>query len=104
MATDKDYLQYVLEQFSITEDVTYRPMMGEYLLYYKGKLIGGVYDDRMLIKITPASEKRLSGAPRELPYGGGKEMLLLDLDGRDDLPELLEELYQDLPEPKKKHR
>lgn len=102
MATGKDYLQYVMEQLTPIGDITYRPMMGEYVLYYKGKVIGGIYDNRVLIKITPSSLRLLPDAPREIPYDGAKEMLLLDFEGREDLRDLLDALYEDLPEPKKK--
>lgn len=102
MATSKDYLQYLMEQVSPVGGITYRPMMGEYVLYYKGKVIGGIYDNRVLIKITPASLAFLPDAPREIPYDGAKEMLLLDFEGREDLRELLDDLYDSLPAPKQK--
>ena len=102
MASSKEYLDYVLENISDSE-VTYRPMMGEYLLYVRGKLFGGVYDDRFLVKITPSSERLLGGAPRVFPYEGAKEMLLVaNIEDRANLGELVNALYTDLPAPKKK--
>lgn len=102
MASSKEYLDYVLENISDSE-VTYRPMMGEYLLYVRGKLFGGVYDDRFLVKITPSSERLLGGAPRVFPYEGAKEMLLVEnIEDRANLGELVNALYTDLPAPKKK--
>ena len=102
MASSKEYLEYVLESF-MDGDVTYRPMMGEYLLYYRGKLFGGVYDDRLLVKVTKAAETLLSTAPLVLPYEGAKAMLLVeDIEDRALLHELLTALYNSLPAPKKK--
>ena len=102
MASSKEYLEYVLESFR-DGDVTYRPMMGEYLLYYRGKLFGGVYDDRLLVKVTPSAEKVLRSAPRAIPYEGAKEMLLVeDIEDREMLRALLDALYVDLPAPKNK--
>ena len=101
MASSKEYLEYVLESFR-DGDVTYRPMMGEYLLYYRGKLFGGVYDDRLLVKVTKAAETLLSSAPRAIPYEGAKEMLLVeDIEDHALLRELLETLYNSLPAPKR---
>ena len=102
MASSKEYLEYVLESFR-DGDVTYRPMMGEYLLYYRGKLFGGVYDDRLLVKVTKSAETLLSSAPRAIPYEGAKEMLLVeDIEDRETLGALLDILYRDLPAPKKR--
>ena len=102
MASSKDYLEYILENLADAE-VTYRPMMGEYLLYYRGKLFGGIYDDRFLVKITKSADALLSDAPRVLPYEGAKEMLLVEeIEDGAFLHELLDALYADLPAPKKK--
>ena len=91
MASSKEYLTYILEQLSETEGVRYRPMMGEYILYCGGKVVGGIYDDRLLVKVTGTALRMLPDAPRELPYPGGKEMLLVeDIENRSFLQELLE--------------
>ena len=90
MASSKDYLAFLLEQFPDDGSVTYKPMMGEFLLYYRGKLFGGIYDDRFLVKPTKAALAALPDAKRELPYPGAKEMLLVEeIDDRDSLAELL---------------
>ncbi len=102
MASTKEYLDYVLEQLSGLEDVRYRAMMGEYILYYRDKVVGGVYDDRLLVKITPGARALLPDAPAETPYPGAREMLLADVDDRELLEELLPKLYDELPEQKKK--
>lgn len=102
MASTKEYLDYVLEQLSGLEDVRYRAMMGEYILYYRDKVVGGVYDDRLLVKITPGARALLPDAPAEMPYPGAREMLLADVDDRELLEELLPKLYDELPEQKKK--
>ncbi len=91
MASGREYLEYVLEQFAGTEGLRYRPMMGEYLLYCRGKLVGGIYDDRLLIKPTKAALALLPEAPREAPYPGGKPMLLVtEMENKSLLRELLE--------------
>ena len=91
MASSKEYLEYVLEQLSEVEGLRYRPMMGEYLIYCRGKLVGGVYDDRLLVKPTKSACALLPDAPREEPYPGGKPMLLVtEMDNKPLLRELLE--------------
>ena len=91
MASSKEYLEYVLEQLSEVEGLRYRPMMGEYLIYCRGKLVGGVYDDRLLVKPTKSACALLSDAPREEPYPGAKPMLLVtETDNKPLLRELLE--------------
>ena len=90
MASSKDYLAFVLDQFA-NPDVSYKPMMGEFLLYYKGKLFGGIYDDRFLVKPTKAALAFLPDAKREIPYPGAKEMLLVEeIDDREFLAKLLQ--------------
>lgn len=90
MASNKDYLAFLLDQFPDDGSVTYKPMMGEFLLYYRGKLFGGIYDDRFLVKPTKAALAALPNAKRELPYPGAKEMLLVEeVDDKDFLAELL---------------
>ncbi len=105
MASSKEYLDFILEQLSGLEEITYRAMMGEYILYYKGKIIGGIYDDRLLVKPVKAAVDLMPDATFELPYEGAKEMLLVDdVDNRDFLAELFNAMYEELPLPKKKDR
>lgn len=100
MASSKGYLEFILEQLSGTEGVTFRPMMGEYILYVRGRVVGGIYDDRFLVKPTASAQAMMPGAARELPYDGAKEMLLVDNpEDREFLQKLMEALYNDLPEP-----
>ena len=98
MASCKEYLDYVMEQLSELEGITYRAMMGEYIIYYQGKIIGGIYDNRFLVKPVPAARKRMPDAPYELPYEGAKEMLLVEeLDDRAFLADLLNAMADELP-------
>lgn len=103
MASSKEYLDFILEQFSELDDVTCRAMMGEYIIYYRGKIVGGIYDDRLLVKPTKTATAMMPNADMELPYEGAKEMLLVDdVDNKEFLRELLETMYEELPAPKKK--
>ena len=103
MASGKEYLDFILEQLSGLENVTYRAMMGEYILYWRGKIIGGIYDDRFLVKPTKSAVAMMPDAGREIPYDGAKEMLLVDnVDNREFLAELLTAMYEELPAPGKK--
>ena len=103
MASSKEYLAFILDQLSDLDGVTYRAMMGEYILYYRGKIVGGLYDDRFLVKPTPSAERLMPQAPRERPYEGAKEMLLVDcVDDRSFLNELLPLLWEELPAPGKR--
>lgn len=103
MASSKEYLDFILEQLSELDDVTYRAMMGEYIIYYRGKIVGGIYDDRLLVKPTKSAVVMMPKADMELPYEGAKEMLLVDdMDNKEFLRELLEAMYEELPTPKKK--
>ena len=103
MASTSGYLEYVLEQLSDVEGVTYRAMMGEYILYCRGKIFGGVYDDRLLVKPTASAAALLPDAEREQPYPGAKEMLLVEsVDDRAFLKELVESMWEELPSPKGK--
>lgn len=105
MSSSKDYLEYVLDQLSDLEDISSRAMMGEYIIYYRGKIIGGIYDDRFLVKPVKAAIAMMPNAERELPYEGAKEMLLVErLDDREFLKDLLESMYEELPAPKKNKR
>ena len=103
MASSKEYLDFILEQLSDLNEVSYRAMMGEYIIYYRGKVVGGIYDDRFLVKPTKSAVAMMPNADKELPYDGAKEMLLVDdVDNKEFLRELLEALYGELPAPKKK--
>jgi TfoX/Sxy family transcriptional regulator of competence genes len=105
MASSKEYLEFILGQLSGLEDITYRAMMGEYILYYKGKIEGGIYDDRLLVKPVKAAIAYMPAALYELPYEGAKEMLLVDeVDDRDYLTGLFEAIYAELPTPKPKKK
>ena len=103
MASGKDYLDFILDQLSELEEITFRQMMGEYILYYKGKVIGGIYDDRFLVKQTKSALAIMPDADLELPYEGSKEMILVDdVENKEFLKELIEAMYGELPAPKKK--
>ena len=103
MASSKDYLQFVLEQLSELQEITYRAMMGEFIIYYRGKIVGGIYDDRLLVKPVKSAISLMPDANYELPYEGAKEMLLVnDVDSKDFLTRLFNAVYNDLPAPKKK--
>lgn len=105
MASKKEYLEFVLEQLSQLEGITYKAMMGEFILYYQGRIFGGIYDDRFLVKPTESAKRLMPAAPLELPYEGAKPMLLVeDIDDRDFLCGLVEAMFDDLPEPKKKKK
>ena len=93
MASSKEYLDFILEQLSELDDISYRAMMGEYIFYYRGKIIGGIYDDRFLVKPTKSAVAMMPNADMELPY---------DVDNKEFLTELLEAMYSELPAPKKK--
>ena len=103
MASTKEYLDFILEQLSMLDKITFKAMMGEYIIYYKGKIAGGIYDDRFLVKNVKAAKEKMPDAPLELPYEGAKEMLLVDnVDDREFLRDLLEAMYDELPAPKKR--
>ena len=103
MASSKEYLIFILEQLSGLDDITYRAMMGEYILYYRERVIGGIYDDRFLVKPVRAAVNLMPNAEMEVPYEGAKGMLLVDdVDDREYLVKLLEAMYDELPERKKK--
>ena len=105
MASDRGYLDYILEQLSGLEDISYRAMMGEFILYYRGKVFGGIYDNRFLIKPVKAAKEMIPDAQYELPYEGAGEMILVEeTDNRAFLCELIEAMYDDLPAPKKKKK
>ena len=103
MASSKEYLDFVLEQLSELDGVSFRPMMGEYVLYCQGRVFGGIYDDRFLVKPVKAALERMPDALREVPYEGAKEMLLVDrIEDRDFLRELIGAMLPELPAPKPK--
>lgn len=106
MASTKEYLNYVLEQLGDVRDVSHRAMMGEYILYVQGKVFGGIYDNRLLIKPTKSARELLPDAPMELPYEGSKTMLLLveELDDRALLTQVVTAMAEELPMPKKRKR
>ncbi len=105
MTSSKEYLEYILEQLSDLEDISHRAMMGEYIIYYRAKIVGGIYDDRFLVKPVPAARTLMPNADMELPYEGAKEMLLVDnLEDKEFLKELLEAMYEELPAPRKKQK
>jgi TfoX/Sxy family transcriptional regulator of competence genes len=103
MASSKEYLDFILEQLSELDDISYRAMMGEFIIYYRGKVVGGIYDDRFLVKPTKSALTMMPNTEMELPYDGAKEMLLVDdVDNREFLTELLAAMYSELSAPKKK--
>lgn len=103
MASGREYLDYILDQLSALEGVSWRAMMGEFILYYNGKIFGGIYDDRLLVKPTPAALAMMPGAEREKPYEGAKDMLLVgETDDRAFLEALLTAMDEELPAPKKR--
>ena len=105
MASTNQYLEFVLDLLGELEDVAHRRMMGGYVLYYRGKVIGGIYrGDRFLLKVTPASERLLPDAPRATPYEGAKEMLLVEAKDRDTLHDVVEAMWEELPAPKKRKK
>ncbi len=103
MASSKSYLEFIMDQLSGLDGISWRAMMGEYILYYKGKIVGGIYDDRFLVKLTKSAVSMMPKATKELPYEGAKEMLLVDdVDDRSFLEALLTTIYEELPQQKKK--
>ena len=103
MASSKEYLNFILEQLSGLDGITHRAMMGEYILYYRGKIVGGIYDDRLLVKPIKAALALMPDAPCECPYEGAKEMLLVEnVDDSTFATKLFEAMYEELPAPKKK--
>ena len=98
MASRKEYLNFIIEQLSELDDISYRAMMGEYIIYYRGRVVGGIYDDRFLVKPTKSAAAMMPNAELELPNDGAKEMLLVDdVDNKEFLRELLEAMYPELP-------
>ena len=105
MASSREYLQFILEQLSELEDIGHRAMMREYIIYYRGKVAGGIYDDRLLVKKVDAAVRYMPSAVSEPPYEGAKEMLVVDnVDDKQYLAGLFEAMYPELPEPKPKKK
>ena len=102
MASSKEYLQFVLEQLSALTDVSYRPMMGEYVLYHRGIVVGGVYDDRFLLKPTKSALRLMPDAPKDIPYPGAKEMLVADVDDAELVCRAVEAIAAELSVSKRK--
>lgn len=103
MASSKEYLDFILEQLSEWEEISYKAMMGEYIVYYRGKIVGGIYDDRFLVKPFKSAIAYMPNAKYESPYDGAKEMLLVDdVDNKNYLTGLFNAMYDELPAPKPK--
>lgn len=103
MASTKNYLDFILGQLSDLDEISYRAMMGEYIIYYRGKIVGGIYDDRFLVKPVKSAISLMPDATFESPYDDAKEMILVDnVDDKHFLTELLNAMYDELPSPKKK--
>lgn len=101
MASSKDYLNFILEQLSELDGITYRAMMGEFIIYYQNKIIGGIYDDRLLVKDVRSARELMPDAPLELPYDGAKKMILVtEVDDKDFLNNLITSVYEELPDRK----
>lgn len=102
MASSNEYLQFILEQLSGLEEITYRAMMGEFIIYYRGKIVGGIYDDRLLVKPTDSAIRYMPSAAYQLPYDGAKEMLVVDdVDDKEYLEGLFKAMFTELPEARK---
>lgn len=103
MATSKSYLAFILEQLSGLDGITHRAMMGECILYYRGRIAAYLCDDRLLVRPVAAARALLPDAPREAPYEGAKELLLVEnVDDRAFLAQLFQAMYDELPAPKRK--
>lgn len=105
MASSKEYLNFMIEQLSGLDEITHRSMMGEYIIYFRGKIAAYICDDRFLVKPVKAAVELMPDAARELPYEGAKEMLLVDrVDDKEFLEGLFNAMYDELPAPKSKKR
>ena len=105
MASSREYLEFIMEQLSELDDVSYRAMMGEYIIYYRGRIVGGIYDNRFLVKPTKSAAAMMPDADIEMPYEGAKPMLLVDeVDNKEFLNKLLEAMYPELPAQKIKKK
>ena len=105
MASSKEYLSFILGQLSELEEITYRAMMGVFIIYYRGRIVGGIYDNRLLVKPVKAAIRYMPTAPYEVPYEGAKEMLLVEeVDNKEFLTGLFRAMYEELPTPKPKKK
>lgn len=105
MASSKEYLEFVLGQLAELDEITYRAMMGEFIIYYRGKIVGGIYDDRLLVKTVKSAIDYMPEVLYELPYEGAKEMLLVEeVDNREFLTGLFQAMFEELPTPKTKKK
>ncbi|OBR95495.1 MULTISPECIES: TfoX/Sxy family protein [Clostridium] len=105
MASSQEYLDFIIGQLDTLNNISYRKMMGEYILYFQGKIFGGIYDDRFLVKITKSSKQLMLGGTEELPYDGAKPMLLVhNVDNKELLYKLITEMYEELSYPKVKKK
>ena len=105
MASRKEYLDFILEQLSDLGEISYKSMMGEYIIYYRGKIVGGIYDDRFLVKPVKSAIAYMQNLKYELPYDGAKKMLLVDdVDNKEFLTSLFNSMYNELPAPKPKKK
>ncbi len=103
MASTKNYLDFILGQLADIDEISYRAMMGEYIIYHRGKIVGGIYDDRFLVKPVKSAISLMPDATFEIPYDGAKEMILVDnIDNKEFLTKLFNVMYDELPAPKKK--
>lgn len=103
MSSSRNYLNFILEQLSELDNISYKQMMGEFIIYYRDKIVGGIYDDRLLVKPTKSSISFIPNASYESPYDGAKKMLLVDnVDSKEYLTQLFKVMYEELPEPKKR--
>lgn len=104
MSTTKEYLTYILEQLSGLEEITYRMMMGEYIIYYRKKIVGGIYDNRFLVKPVNSAIQLMPEASYEIPYNGAKPMLMVNNFNKEFIKKLLNAMYDELPAPKPKKK
>ena len=105
MASSEEYLNFIIGQLSELDEITYRAMMGEFIIYYRGKIVGGIYDDRLLVKPVKSAISYMPAASYELPYDGAKEMLFVDeVDNKEFLAGLFNAMYDELPTPKSKKK
>ena len=97
MPSSKEFLDFILAQLSVLPDITYRAMMGEYIIYYRGKIIGGIYDNRLLIKPTATAQRIIPNTTMEIPYPGAKPMLMItDIENTELLVKLFNAIYDEL--------
>ena len=103
MATSKEYLEFIMEQLSELNGITFRQMMGEYIIYYNGKIAAYLCDNRLVVKPVSSAAAMLPEAAYEPPYAGAKDMILVEqVENKKLLMELFEAMYDELPMPKKK--